>query len=158
MLSTSLKGVLAQTLCKKIGGGRVAAHEILVVTNAVSSLIRDGKTYQIPSAMQVGAKAGMCLLNDTLMRLVREGMIESLEAYHRSVHKAEMLNLLREAGNFVDVARADMADEPQPPSSPVEPMEPVSSVSPTSGKVDAPGGGDQVADPFEEFRRRQRKD
>jgi twitching motility protein PilT len=49
MLSESLKGVIAQTLCKKIGGGRVAAYEVLLGTPAVSNLIREGKTFQIPA-------------------------------------------------------------------------------------------------------------
>ncbi|CAN0593564.1 unnamed protein product, partial [Laminaria digitata] len=59
MLSESLKGVVAQTLCKKIGGGRVACLEILVVNNAVSNLIREGKTFQIPSIMQTNKGIGM---------------------------------------------------------------------------------------------------
>ena len=54
MLSESLRGVISQTLCRKIGGGRVAALEVLIVTSAVSNLIREGKTFQIPSMMQVG--------------------------------------------------------------------------------------------------------
>ena len=54
MLSESLRGVIAQTLCRKIGGGRVAALEVLIATHAVSNLIREGKTFQIPSTMQVG--------------------------------------------------------------------------------------------------------
>ena len=54
MLSTSLKGVIAQTLCPKIGGGRVAAYEILRNTPNVGGLIRDSKTFQIPTAMQTG--------------------------------------------------------------------------------------------------------
>ena len=58
MLSESLRGVIAQTLCKKIGGGRIAALEVLIVTSAVSNLIREGKTFQIPSIMQVGKASG----------------------------------------------------------------------------------------------------
>ena len=58
MLSESLRAVIAQTLCKKIGGGRVAALEVLIVTSAVSNLIREGKTFQIPSIMQVGKAVG----------------------------------------------------------------------------------------------------
>ena len=59
MLSESLRGVIAQTLCRKIGGGRVAALEVLIATQAVSNLIREGKTFQIPSMMQVGKAVGM---------------------------------------------------------------------------------------------------
>ena len=57
MLSESLKGVIAQTLCRKIGGGRVAALEVLIATSAISNLIREGKTFQIPSMMQVGKRS-----------------------------------------------------------------------------------------------------
>ena len=70
MLSESLRGVIAQTLCKKIGGGRVAAREILLSIPAVSNLIREGKTFQIPSIMQTNRKTGMVTLNDALMELV----------------------------------------------------------------------------------------
>ena len=70
MLSESLRGVIAQTLCKKIGGGRVAAREVLLSIPAVSNLIREGKTFQIPSVMQTNRKAGMVTLNDALMELV----------------------------------------------------------------------------------------
>ena len=70
MLSESLRGVIAQTLCKKIGGGRVAAREILLSIPAVSNLIREGKTFQIPSIMQTNRKAGMVTLNDALIELV----------------------------------------------------------------------------------------
>ena len=59
MLSESLKGVIAQTLCRKIGGGRIAALEVLIATAAISNLIREGKTFQIPSAMQTGKNHGM---------------------------------------------------------------------------------------------------
>ena len=52
MLSETLKGVVAQTLCKKVGGGRVAAFEILIVNSAIANLIREAKTFQIPSLMQ----------------------------------------------------------------------------------------------------------
>ena len=76
MLSESLKGVVSQVLCKKIGGGRVAAREILLVTPAVSNLIREGKTYQIPSIMQTSKRIGMITMNDTLMELVESKQVE----------------------------------------------------------------------------------
>src|SRR5690606_4990698 len=59
MLSESLKGVIAQTLCKKKGGGRAAAQEVLICNSAVSNLIREGKTFQVPSIMQTGRNLGM---------------------------------------------------------------------------------------------------
>jgi twitching motility protein PilT len=88
MLSESLRGVIAQTLCKKIGGGRVAAREILLTIPAVSNLIREGKTFQIPSIMQVNRKGGMVTLNDALMELVDARLVEPKEAYMKAVEKA----------------------------------------------------------------------
>ena len=67
MLSESLKGVIAQNLCRKIGGGRVAALEVLLINSAIANLIREAKTFQIPSMMQVGRAQGMVALNDALM-------------------------------------------------------------------------------------------
>src|SRR5690349_860487 len=87
MLSESLKGVIAQTLCKKIGGGRAAALEILLVTSSVANLIREGKTFQIPSVMQTGRGQGMVTLNDALLELVSKKLIEPDEAYLKSVEK-----------------------------------------------------------------------
>jgi twitching motility protein PilT len=88
MLSESLRGVIAQTLCKKIGGGRVAAREILLSIPAVSNLIREGKTFQIPSIMQTNRKVGMVTLNDALMELVDSKQVEPKEAYMKAVEKA----------------------------------------------------------------------
>jgi twitching motility protein PilT len=98
MLSESLKGVIAQTLCKKIGGGRVAALEVLIVTSAVSNLIREAKTFQIPSMMQVGKAVGMVTLNDALMELVTKKLVEPQEAYMKSVDKNGFEGLLKRAG------------------------------------------------------------
>jgi twitching motility protein PilT len=75
-LSTALIGVLAQTLLPRIGGGRIAAYESLVVTPAVSNLIRENKTFRINSAIQTGAKYGMILLDDCLFRLWAEEKCE----------------------------------------------------------------------------------
>jgi twitching motility protein PilT len=88
MLSESLRGVISQTLCKKIGGGRVAAREILLTIPAISNLIREGKTFQIPSVMQTNRKAGMVTLNDALMELVDAKQVEPKEAYMKAVEKA----------------------------------------------------------------------
>ena len=98
MLSESLKGVIAQTLCKKIGGGRVAALEVLIATGAVSNLIREGKTFQLPSMMQVGKAQGMVSLNDALMDLVTKKLVEPQEAYQKAVDKANFEALLKRAG------------------------------------------------------------
>jgi twitching motility protein PilT len=71
-LSTSIIGVLSQALLPKIGGGRIGAYEMLVVTPGVSNLIRENKTYRITSTIQIGAKQGMVLLDDSLFKLWRE--------------------------------------------------------------------------------------
>jgi len=98
MLSESLKGVVAQTLLKRKGGGRVAAREILLATPAISNLIREGKTFQIPSIMQTSKKHGMCTLNDSLMELVDRDLVEPKEAYVKSVEKTAFLSSLKARG------------------------------------------------------------
>ncbi|MGC4117974.1 MAG: type IV pilus twitching motility protein PilT [Myxococcales bacterium] len=98
MLSESLRGVVAQCLLKKKGGGRVAALEILVVTPAVSNLIRDGKVFQIPSIMQTGKSLGMQTVNDALIDLVKAGTVEAAEAYSRAPVKKEFGALLTRCG------------------------------------------------------------
>jgi twitching motility protein PilT len=102
MLSESLKGVVSQTLCKKIGGGRVAAYEILLVNSAISNIIREGKTFQIPSVMQTARKQGMVLLNDALYELVDKKKVEVREAYIKSVDKANFVSQLRAGGHKLD--------------------------------------------------------
>jgi twitching motility protein PilT len=98
MLADSLKAAISQTLCKKVDRGRVAALEILLVDRGISAMIRDGKTFQIPSAMQVGGAAGMILLNDSLLNLVVQGIIDSTEAYIKAVDKTDMLTKFKKAG------------------------------------------------------------
>ena len=98
MLSESLKGVIAQTLCRKVGGGRVAALEVLLVNSAISNLIREGKTFQLPSMMQVGKASGMVMLNDALAELVKAKTITREEALLKSVDKAGMEAMLKRVG------------------------------------------------------------
>lgn len=98
MLSESLKGVIAQTLLPKIGGGRVAALEVLIVTPAISNLIREGKTFQIPSAMQTGRNHGMIMLNDALFDLVQKKMVEPRDAYIKAVDKTGFEAMLTRGG------------------------------------------------------------
>lgn len=76
MLSESLQAVISQTLLKRIGGGRVAAHEIMIGTPAIRNLIREGKVAQMYSAIQTGAAAGMQTLDNCLRDLVARGIIE----------------------------------------------------------------------------------
>ncbi len=98
MLSESLKGVIAQTLLPKKGGGRVAALEVLIVTPAISNLIREGKTFQIPSAMQTGKNHGMVMLNDALYAHVESGAVEPRDAYIKAVDKTGFETLLTRGG------------------------------------------------------------
>ena len=74
-LADVLECVVAKALLPRVGGGRVAAYEILVATPAVRSLIRQNKSFQITSAMQTGKRQGMQLLDDALADLVRSGMV-----------------------------------------------------------------------------------
>jgi len=79
-LSTNLVAVLSQTLCRKIGGkGRVAAYEFMVITSAISNLIRENKTYRINSAIQTGKKYGMQLMDDHLWELYERKLIDKDE-------------------------------------------------------------------------------
>jgi len=75
-LSVAVIAVLSQALLPKIGGGRVAAYEMLVVTPAIGNLIRENKTYRINSSIQTGAKLGMQLLDDHMFKLWRAGLVD----------------------------------------------------------------------------------
>ena len=101
MLSSSLKGVIAQTLLKKNGGGRVAALEILIVHSGVSNVIREGKTHQIFSMMQTGKKYGMMTLNEALFEFVEKGIVTPEEAFFRSVDKVGFESMLTTNGYSV---------------------------------------------------------
>jgi twitching motility protein PilT len=105
MLAESLKGVISQTLCKKIGGGRVAAREILLTIPAVSNLIREGKTFQIPTVMQTSKRLGMVTLNDALLELVDGKLIEPAEGYSKAVDKSSYVASLK--GRGIDTAFAE---------------------------------------------------
>jgi len=103
MLSESLRGVISQTLCKKTGGGRVAAREILLTTPAISNLIREAKTFQIPSIMQTSKQLGMVTLNDALLELVEKREISPDEAYMKSVEKTGLAASLKAKGHKVTI-------------------------------------------------------
>jgi twitching motility protein PilT len=98
MLSSSLKGVISQTLCKKVGGGRIAGLEILLVNSAISNLIREGKTFQIPSIMQTSKGLGMQTQLDALMDLVNLKKITPDQAYTKAVDQAKLKASLQKAG------------------------------------------------------------
>ncbi|GIX00948.1 MAG: twitching motility protein PilT [Pirellulaceae bacterium] len=102
-LSTALLGVVAQTLLPRIGGGRVAAYEVLVVTPGIANLIRENKTFRINSAIQTGAKYGMNLMDDALFKLWRDGIC-TVEDVLAKAHRPDDL-----AKRIVN-ARRGMAD------------------------------------------------
>ncbi|HVF10877.1 MAG TPA: type IV pilus twitching motility protein PilT [Abditibacteriaceae bacterium] len=91
MLSESLKGVIAQTLLRTKDGKRVAAHEILLVPTAVANLIREGKTFQLPSQMQIGKALGMLMMNESILEFVKSGRVDPMEGYVKSVDKLSLL-------------------------------------------------------------------
>ncbi len=98
MLSTSLLGVVSQTLCRKVGGGRVAAMEVLVATPAIANLVREGKTFQIPSAMQTGKSFGMQTMSDALAELCKTKQIQPDEAYRAASDKKDIAGALNRLG------------------------------------------------------------
>jgi twitching motility protein PilT len=83
MISESLIGVVTQMLLHKVGGGRAAALEILLGTAAVRNLIREGKTHQIPSVMQVSGKVGMQTMESAVMELLNRGVVTQDEVRNR---------------------------------------------------------------------------
>jgi twitching motility protein PilT len=86
MLSESLKAVISQTLLKKIGGGRVAAHEIMIGTPAIRNLIREDKIAQMYSAIQTGQNVGMITLDQNLKGLLAQGVIAKEEAKKKAAN------------------------------------------------------------------------
>ena len=89
MLSESLRAVISQTLLKKLGGGRIAAHEVMVGTPAIRNLIREDKVAQMYSSIQTGAAYGMQTLDQCLLELVKRGQVARDEAMLRAQSKAE---------------------------------------------------------------------
>ncbi len=87
MLSESLQAVISQTLLKKVGGGRIAAHEIMVGTPAIRNLIREAKVAQMYSAIQTGRRDGMQTLDQNLKEMVDKGLIASKIAMVKAVNK-----------------------------------------------------------------------
>ncbi len=134
MLSSSLKGVVAQTLLKKIGGGRVAGLEVLIVNPGIASNIREGKTHQIPSLMQMNGKIGCRLLNDSLFELVKAGKVDATEAYVKCVAKDDFVRKCQQAQIPVNVS----ADENLGEGTPSAPA-PGSAAAPAAGAT-APRG------------------
>jgi twitching motility protein PilT len=87
MMSESLRAVISQTLLKKKGGGRVAAHEIMIGTPAIRNLIRENKIAQMYSAIQTGSQFGMQTLDQNLLELVKQGLVDRNEAMSKAANK-----------------------------------------------------------------------
>ena len=87
MLSESLRAVISQTLLKKVGGGRVAAHEIMIGIPAIRNLIRENKIAQMYSAIQTGQQYGMQTLDQNLKGLVEKGVVSKQEARSKAANK-----------------------------------------------------------------------
>jgi twitching motility protein PilT len=104
-LAGALRGVVAQVLLRKVRGGRIAAREVLLNTSAVAGLIAEGKTFQLPLALESGRKHGMMPLNDSLAALVREGTIHASEAYRKALDRDGLLAALKREG--VDTSFAE---------------------------------------------------
>lgn len=101
-LSESLKGVVAQNLFKRIDKkGRLAVLEILVVTPATSNLIREGKTFQIPSVIQTGKKYGMQSLDDAILEAMQAKKISPEDAYDKAIVKERFIQYLKEPPEFL---------------------------------------------------------
>jgi twitching motility protein PilT len=92
MLSESLRAVISQTLIKKVGGGRVAAHEIMIGVPAIRNLIREDKIAQMYSAIQTGMQHGMQTMDQCLQGLVNRGMVSKEHAMEKAVDKNQFSN------------------------------------------------------------------
>ena len=97
-LAESLRGIVGQVLVRKTGGGRLAAREVLLNTGAVAALIAEGKTSQLPMAIESGRKHGMVALNDALVAFVQAGIVDSREAYRHAADRPGFLALLKRQG------------------------------------------------------------
>ncbi len=101
-LSETLKGVVAQNLFKRVDKkGRMAVLEVLVVTPAVSNLIREGKTFQIPSAIQTGKKYGMQSIDDAILEALNGKKISAEDAYEKSIVKERFIPFLKKTPEFI---------------------------------------------------------
>ncbi len=97
-LAQNLRGLVTQVLLQKKSGGRVAAREVLLNTPAVRSVLAEGKTSQLPLAIEGGRLHGMIPLNDALVGYVQSGVVDVREAYRRAADRAGFLALLKRQG------------------------------------------------------------
>lgn len=138
MLADSLKGIISQTLCRRIEGGRVAALEVLLVTTPVASNIREGKIHQIPMAMLSGKRLGMIKLNESLLQLVQQQIIAPEEAWLKSIDREVLVKELHRLGIPFQPPRVGETVQEEP----------------TDEKKEKKEKKKEYIDEFEEFRRR----
>jgi twitching motility protein PilT len=105
-LSNAIIGILSQQLLPKVGGGRIAAYEMLVVTPAIANLIRENKTFRITSAIQTGTKQGMCLMDDSLFKLWNDEKVTADEVMLRAQNPEELAQRIIKAKKGSDADRA----------------------------------------------------
>ena len=125
-MSSTLQGVISQTLVPKVGGGRVAAREILVATDAVKSLIREGKSQQILNLMQTGKQHGMSTLEDELLRFYAEGLISADDTVAKANRPDDVRRRLGDirpkqqqpVGASMGMSMRSSAPEPRPAAAP----------------------------------------
>jgi twitching motility protein PilT len=97
-MAENLRGIVAQVLLRKTGGGRLPAREVLLNTPAVAGIIAEGRTSQLPAAIEGGRRQGMVPLNDSLAAFVQSGAVDVREAYRRAADRAGFLALLKRLG------------------------------------------------------------
>jgi twitching motility protein PilT len=98
MLAGTLRGAVAQVLLPKIGGGRLAARELLLNTPRVAELIAEGKMFELPGALESGRPVGMVPMNDALAAFVQRGVAEAPEAYRAAIDREGLVQALRRLG------------------------------------------------------------
>ena len=104
LLAGALRGIVSQVILRKLRGGRVAAREVLLNTPAVASLILEGRTFQLPAALESGRRHGMMPLAESLATLVREGTVHPSHAYRRAPNREQFLAILRRDGLDTSIA------------------------------------------------------
>jgi len=145
-LSVAIIGILSQALLPRKPKGMVAAYEMLVVTPAISNIIRENKTYRIDSCIQTGRKHGMILLDDSLFNLWQRGMIDEEESIARSRKPSEFKFRVDQAkkGIFEDAAKEDEEEDDdgeKRPGAQGKPGAPARPGAPPTRPAAKPGGG-----------------